>query len=98
MSKRKNRAPCFLDIKDLLKFDPSLHYFSTCPACKELVSEHADAGFLRQQLAQLNEGDGEGEDDHDASYASASSNPKKKQKGPIPVAEAAALVQKVDAA
>lgn len=97
MSKRKTRGLCFLDIKDLLKFDPTLHYFSVCPACKELVSEHKDADFQREQLSQFAP---EGEEP--ASVASDSSargeeegdsQPVKKQKLPISAMEAATLVQ-----
>jgi len=52
--KRKTaRGLCYLDIKDLLKFDPTLHYFSVCPACKELVSEHNDEDFQRDQLEKI---------------------------------------------
>jgi hypothetical protein len=97
MSKRKSRGLCFLDIKDLLKFDSSLHYFSVCPACKELVSDHKDVDFQRDQLAQIS-----AEEDDEGTLASmgldegndGSTQPKKKkQKVPYSAVEAASLVQ-----
>lgn len=98
MSKRKSTSvTCFLDIKDLLKFDSTLHYFSTCPACKGLVSEHKDADFQRQQLAQITaeqKDDDEPASNPDSSTAAESPRPKKKQKVVISTAQAASLVQK----
>mmetsp|Transcript_3855 Transcript_3855/g.6530 ORF Transcript_3855/g.6530 Transcript_3855/m.6530 type:complete len:386 (-) Transcript_3855:139-1296(-) len=101
MSKRKNNGVCLLDVKDLLKFDPSLHYFSACPACRELVSDHKDAGFRRQQLAELsaqmpehtNEVDASVHHEEGVGSTTTLSRQKKKQKTVMSTTEAAVLVQ-----
>jgi hypothetical protein len=96
-NKRKARGVCYLDIKDLLKFDSSLHYFSVCPACKELVSEHKDADFQRDQLAKMSaEGDDDMDDDsrEGGRDGDGSSAPKKRAKI-LSAVEAASLVQQV---
>lgn len=99
MSKRKTRGLCYLDIKDLLKFDSSLHYFSVCPACKVLVSEHKDEDFQRDQLAKIF---AEGDEDMIANEAGSESmnvddsapHPKK-AKMALSTIERATLVQQV---
>lgn len=118
MSKKKTTTPsstkktsssragglCFLDIRDLLKFDSSLHYFSICPACKTQVSEHSDVDFRREQLAKFTDErdivteEKESEDDvvvveeEKESVPDAPRPRKKRLKGPVPAAEAADLV------
>jgi hypothetical protein len=101
MSNKRKSRPCYLDIKDILKFDSSLHYFSSCPACKELISEHKDEDFRRQQRAKTSARQREIDDDakvlvQGGDECSDTNRPKKKKlNGPIPAAEAAILVQQV---
>jgi hypothetical protein len=93
MSGKKNVATtCFLDIQQLLKLDPSINYFSTCPACKQQVSDHKDTDFLREQVAKrtINGENLDDEDDHDDD-----GRPRKKAKVPVPAAEAVILIKKV---
>jgi hypothetical protein len=62
------------------------------------VSEHKDADFQRQQLAQITaeqKDDDEPASNPDSSTAAESPRPKKKQKVVISTAQAASLVQKV---
>ena len=100
MSKRKSNGVCFLDVKDLLKFDPSFHYFSSCPAWKELVSDHKDDKFQRQQLSELSQSSHRANDLSMEFMLGQSTSEDdvgvmEKQNFPISVAEAAVLVQQV---
>jgi hypothetical protein len=77
-----------------------LHYFSVCPACKELVSEHKDVDFQRDQLAQTAPGQGGGKNTTGSEETLApveetetKKHPKKRQKVVMSTIEAATLVQ-----
>lgn len=84
-------GPCFLDIKDLLKFNPSLNYFSPCPACKKLVSEHSDIDFQREQVEKFTAE--QNEEEKEERGPGLPPPRKKRQKPPIPTDVAATLVQ-----
>ena len=94
--KRKSTA-CMLDIKQLLKLDTNINYFSLCPACGLQVSEHKDTDFLRDQIAERTaaEDDLMGAVMDETAQDGSILPPKKKVKLPVPAAEAVDLIRRV---
>lgn len=89
-----------LDIKQLLKLDTNINYFSHCPACGMQVSDHKDTDFLRDQIAEIAATDDDAvvevNDDVTIQQEEDVQLPrKKKTKLPVTATEAVVLIKKV---
>lgn len=94
--KMSKKRTCFLDIKQLLKLDKDINYFSTCPACKEQVSDHKDTDFLRDEIAKVTDAVDDIPDTSEELQDTVDSGPpRKKTKLPVTASEAVVLIKKV---